>query len=277
MKRSFLIITILLSFKIIAVAQADIANKYGNTITGIELKKQLSIIASDEMDGRETGTEGQRKAAAYIEGQFKQMGLIALDTLKGYQQFYPLYQDSMTSTLTVNKIPAVYGTDYLCPAASNDNGNNKAAKIIFAGYGIEDNNYSDYTNIDVKGKVVVFFLGEPKQNDLYLISGTKSAGKWSYPGLNLKLALAASKGAAGAFVINPSQDVFSQKAIDNSKKTNFYFPRQSAGKPVNYALLSHAFAKNLLGKNFDTILALVKTGGLLNTLPVLDKKNESGI
>ena len=38
-----------------------------NAITASDLKKHLTIIASDEMEGRETGTEGQRKAAAYIE------------------------------------------------------------------------------------------------------------------------------------------------------------------------------------------------------------------
>ena len=50
------------------------------------------------MEGRETGTEGQRKAAAYIEDQFKLIGLKPADALKGYRQFYPLYQDSLISS-----------------------------------------------------------------------------------------------------------------------------------------------------------------------------------
>lgn len=260
MKRTGFLLGFLFCVQLFSFAQSDIATKYGNNITGTDLKKYLTIIASDDMDGRETGTEGQRKAAAYIESQFKLMGLTTADTLKGYQQFYPLYQDSISSELAVDDKPAVYGTDYLSPAASNENGNNNAKKIIFAGYGIDDKNYSDYTNIDVKGKVVVFFLGEPKQNELYLISGTKRSSKWSYPGLSEKLAIAQAKGAAGAFVINPLQDIFNQKAIDNSKKTNFYFPHQGTGKPVNYALLSHAFAKNIIGANFDTLLKQAKAG-----------------
>ncbi|MFM2326735.1 MAG: hypothetical protein RIR31_937 [Bacteroidota bacterium] len=51
-------------------AQSDAAQKYVGVITGNNLKKHLTIIASDEFEGRETGTEGQRKAASYIEGQF---------------------------------------------------------------------------------------------------------------------------------------------------------------------------------------------------------------
>ena len=39
---------------------------YAKTITTADLKKHLYILAAPDMEGRETGTEGQRKAAAYI-------------------------------------------------------------------------------------------------------------------------------------------------------------------------------------------------------------------
>ena len=48
-------------------AQTDAAATYAAVITGKSLNQHLSIIAGAEMEGRETGTEGQRKAAAYIE------------------------------------------------------------------------------------------------------------------------------------------------------------------------------------------------------------------
>ena len=44
-------------------AQTDLSAKYAQKITGAELRKHLTIIASDAFEGRETGTEGQRKAA----------------------------------------------------------------------------------------------------------------------------------------------------------------------------------------------------------------------
>ena len=47
------------------------------TITTEELYRHISILASDEFEGRETGTEGQRKAAKYIAGEFKDFGLPA--------------------------------------------------------------------------------------------------------------------------------------------------------------------------------------------------------
>ena len=266
MKKIFLLLNLSLFGQLVIFAQKDNATKYATAITAADLKKYLTIIASDEMEGRETGTEGQRKAAAYIESQFKQMGLTPAAALKGYQQLYPLYQDSLSSELMVNNKAAVYGTDYISPAASNETGANKATAIIFAGYGIEDKNYSDYDSINVKDKIVVFFLGEPKNNDNYLVSGTTSSSQWSYPGLSVKLATAMAKGAAGAFVINPMQETFTQRSIDNSKKTNVYFPHENAGQPVNYALLSQAYSKNIMGNNFDTLLKQVK-----NNLPIATK------
>ncbi len=58
-------------------AQLGDAAKFAVPITTDLLKKHLTIIAGDEMEGRETGTAGQRKAAAYIEAQFKAIGLKA--------------------------------------------------------------------------------------------------------------------------------------------------------------------------------------------------------
>src|SRR5450432_2231664 len=74
-------------------SQTDPALKYAETITQEGLKKQLTIVASADMEGRETGTEGQRKAAAYIESQFKETGLLHAPSLKGFQQNYPLIKD----------------------------------------------------------------------------------------------------------------------------------------------------------------------------------------
>jgi len=46
-------------------------SKYINTITTTDLKKHLYIVASDEMEGRETGSIGQKKAGKYLVNQYK--------------------------------------------------------------------------------------------------------------------------------------------------------------------------------------------------------------
>jgi len=247
-------------------AQTDASAKYATVITGKSLNKHLSIIAGAEMEGRETGTEGQRKAAAYIEAQFKAIGLKSVDALKGYQQFYPLYQDSLKEAqLTVAGKAAEYGKDFIVQLNSNETGKFKGTKIVFAGYGIDDAKYNDYEGLDVKGKIVVIFLGEPKKDGKYFLgvtSGRSSA--WTFPGVPKKLEAAAAKGAAGVLIINPNQETFSERAVAGGKKTNVYYPRaNTATKTLNFAQLSHAFAKTIVGNNFDTLLKIVKINGTI--------------
>ncbi len=259
MKKIFFL-PLLLSFAA-GLAQTDDAAKYAGVIRTSELQKHLKVIASDEMEGRETGTEGQRKAAAYIETFFRTTGFSAPEKLNGYQQFYPLYKDSIAgTTLTIGSNTALYGTDYVSPVVVNEAGKFKGKKIVFAGYGIEDKNYNDYAGLDVKGKVVVILLGEPKQNGNYIVTSGKKASEWTNPGLTKKLVLAAKKGAAGVLVINPSQESFTQRMIDGSKKTNQYFPPMADGRKNNYAMFTHAFAKTIFGNKITPAIDKAKSG-----------------
>ncbi len=254
----------------ICFAQIDNASKYAATITTNDLKKHLTIIAGEEMEGRETGTQGQRKAAAYIEGQFKSIGLSQAPTLKSYQQFYPLHKDSIGScSLNLNNKELVYATDYIVPIIFNVTANVTAKKLAFVGYGISDKNYDDYKGKNVKDKVVVFFTGEPKQGENYIVTGTKQNSMWTYTGLSEKLGLAKQKGAVAALVINPVVDTFTSNSIETSKRTNLYYPREE-DEVANYILLSHATAKNILGENnFDTFLKKAKASE-----PLEVKKNK---
>ncbi len=51
------------------------ATKFAKSITPQDLKTHLSYLASDELEGRETGMKGQKLAATYISNYFKSLGL----------------------------------------------------------------------------------------------------------------------------------------------------------------------------------------------------------
>lgn len=59
--------------------------KYMNTITAAELKTHLYIVAADSMEGRETGSIGQKKAGAYLISQYKKEHI---PFPKGAQDYY---------------------------------------------------------------------------------------------------------------------------------------------------------------------------------------------
>ncbi len=270
MKKLFFLPLAILSFQ--AFSQIDLSAKYAAEITGADLKKHLLIVAGDEFEGRETGTEGQRKAALYIENQFGALNLKMPSQLKSYQQFYPLHQDSLLqTTLTVSGKTAEYGKDYFVPLGTNENGTFRSDKLVFAGYGIDDPAYSDYASINVKGKVVMIFLGEPKREGKYFITQGK-ASQWTFPGLNKKLETAAAKGAVGVLVVNQNMESYSQRMLDNNKKGRIYYPEaESKTKKINYALLSHAFAKTILPVNFDSAMATAKANGTFSPKPTDSK------
>ena len=62
--------TISCSSQITSVSNGN-PTKYINTITSKDLIKHLTIVASDDMQGRETGSKGQKKAGEYLINHYK--------------------------------------------------------------------------------------------------------------------------------------------------------------------------------------------------------------
>ena len=195
---------LLVTVSLIVSAQSN-PEKYAAIITKESLQKQLTVIAGPGMEGRETGTEGQRKAANYIVSQFKAFGLTAAPGTDNFQQYYAIGYDSLlNSELITGDKTLLYGKDYADETSLNNNGKVQANTIVFVGYGISDTKYDDYTDKEVKGKIVVFFTSEPRlQDGNYLITGNRNYSTWTYPGgLSQKAAIAKQKGAVAAIVIN---------------------------------------------------------------------------
>lgn len=53
----------------------------------LNMKADVLFLASDELEGRETGTEGERKASEYIESRFREFGLESIFD-DGYFQYF---------------------------------------------------------------------------------------------------------------------------------------------------------------------------------------------
>jgi hypothetical protein len=83
----------------------NISQKYAETITISDLKRHLEIIASDDMEGRESGSKGQFKAARYIVKEFEQLGLeriVENGEYKSYFQWFDVYKNGSTQILKLN-------------------------------------------------------------------------------------------------------------------------------------------------------------------------------
>src|SRR5436190_4439845 len=77
MQKVFYFFALLLS---INVFSQNPALQYSNQISGDSIKKTLYILSSDSLEGRKTGSEGQRKASDILINKYKRTGLVPTDT-----------------------------------------------------------------------------------------------------------------------------------------------------------------------------------------------------
>ncbi len=190
------------SQKTVKEAKEQIAKKadpkeYAATITEAELKEHLVVYASDEFEGRETGTPGQKKAAEYIKKEYENLGISAAKGDGDYFQKVPLELKKVPNgSITINDKAHTIGEGFLTFSASEGS----FEEVVYAGYGVEEGDYSDFSDIDVSGKVVLIKAGEPKNEDgTFVLSGTTESSKWGDPNesMSVKDELLQSKGAKG--------------------------------------------------------------------------------
>jgi len=80
---------------------ASDSNYSVQNIDSSTVRNHLYTLASDEMEGRKTGTPGIEKAAQYIEGEFKRIGLKTYDSLTSYRQNFEQRNLSMFNIIGV--------------------------------------------------------------------------------------------------------------------------------------------------------------------------------
>ena len=235
MKNKFLLIACcILSVTVFAQNDKSLkkALKYASTITANDLKKHLTIVAGAEMEGRETATPGQRKAAEYLEGQFRAMGLEPGNN-GSYQQYFNVSQDSLVDAkLEVNGQTLQFEKDFTVGAGSID-ATMKFSEVLLVGPGLIDS----LKNMNLAGRLVI------------VVSNLATAGRNS-PGVALFQTLV-SKGVAGILLpMNPNiRTAPSRKGAQN---VSGGFTRSITPQLVN---ISEKVARAIIGNEYDQVVA----------------------
>ena len=180
------------------------ALEYANTITIADLKEYLTVLASDEYEGRETGQKGQKMAAKYIADHFQEFGLTPVDKEQNYFQEFNLKEEKFEQC-AINGDESVFENFYFYGL---NNIKLKQAELVFGGYGIDHPKYSNYQNLMVKNKVVAFLEGEPFKDGRSLITGTDEYSEWGLTNKK-KIDYAHEKGAKAVIIIkNTNKEIF---------------------------------------------------------------------
>lgn len=143
-----------------------------------ELKDHVAALASEELAGRLTGTEGELLATEYVAREFERIGLNPDgDNGSWFQQFEftagvslgkqnELYIAQLALPAESGKTDATIGKDWQ-PLSFSATGTFDAANVVFAGYGIvapqadSFSGFDSYENLDVSDKWVIAFRGLP--------------------------------------------------------------------------------------------------------------------
>ncbi len=189
-----------------------VAVAYSTYISADSMSKNLHILASDEYEGRETGKKGQKMAAEYIARQFKISGIPPYMENTYYQEFLLNVILPEPAEVFVEEKTHISNKDYYNYSEQTER-SIETDSILFLGYGIQEDSYNDYKNIDVKNKVVMILVGEPISKDtVSLITGKKTKSLWSTY-YKLKLERAREKGVKLLLVVvdDVAKDVLENK------------------------------------------------------------------
>jgi hypothetical protein len=187
----------------------SIAMYYCEKINTEALKRSISILSNDSLQGRETATLGQKKAEDFIASEFKNNRLESgIDG--GYVQSFDLINTSLNSISLQFNDDLFTGDSQLLNYNLSFDSEIRASEIIFAGFGISSDDYDDYKGIDVKDKIVFILSGTPKYEGDTLVLSNEEDNKWNR-NPDLKLDLAKSKGAKAMVIVHDDYDEYKQR------------------------------------------------------------------
>ena len=251
MKKQLLIVLLpLLSLTTWAQKPEDAA-KYATLITAEGLKEKLTILAGAEMEGRETATAGEKRAAAFIEDRFRKMGLKPGNG-ESYQQLFTVYQDVLSDkNLMVNGRTFVWDQEYAFSLATISSGNWNYNSVVFAGNG-------------VKGKLVIIIDAGSAANANRGMGGASSN----------KINAARSRGAAGILVV--TGDFPKKNATQLKGRLNLKAPAAGSSNNFLLATISPDVASAALGRTTSLTAAQLKEipkGTYVSEIKIAAKKN----
>lgn len=271
-RRKLLLATLSIAVSVAALAQQPVSKV---APSAERLRRDVTYLASDALEGRRTGTPGANDAAHYIAGEFSQIGLKpAFNTIRApknraearsnYRQTFPyvagveLGKDNVLQLIAQKPIQPAGGTgtsaaainfragDEWVPVGFSSNARVADAPLAFVNYGITapELNHDDYAGSRTNGYIAVAFAGTP--------DGDNPHGKFArYEDLRFKAIAARNAGAKGLMVIsrevNFKEDRLSRLSYDHNSSDAgipvIALSRQSAERILQAAGLENSIAE----------------------------------
>jgi len=186
---------------------ADVMNAAA-TIRPELLREAVTRLASDEMEGRGPGTDGDRSARAYLSHRLEAAGYQPVFADGSWEQPFSLVgvttelPEQWTFQTEGGQRISFRPWDEYMGASGRQHAETviENAEVVFVGYGIQapEEDWDDFKDVDLEGKILVMLNDDPEW-DPALFAGERKLyyGRWTY-----KYESAARQGAAGAIIIH---------------------------------------------------------------------------
>lgn len=179
-KRLFLGVSLILCGAVCRQTPSPVSHFDGNSWWS-----HVKFLADDSLEGRDTGSEGLRKAQAYAVEQFEKAGLEPAGTKGFYQsvRFVQYQVDETKSSLTLihegQKRHLAAGDDAFISARTTHASAAVSANLVFVGYGLQvpEKNLNELAGVDLNGKIAVYLAGSPADIPTAMASHYQSLGE----------------------------------------------------------------------------------------------------
>lgn len=208
----------LLVLSILFISSSTLAQKprFKEKRVAKRVKKHVEYLASDELEGRATSSDGEKMSAKYIAEQFELIGLehYVKDSYFQIMSIPNLRIAESTTSLQIDTTIYSLFTDFY-PISASSNKGSTTGEIVNIGFGIEDekNGHNDYKDVDVNGKTVVINLDLP--------GGTHPHSKYlAWTGVEKRAQYAKSKGAVAVLFHTTNEDLKPDGTLAKSQKNS---------------------------------------------------------
>jgi hypothetical protein len=241
--------------------QDSTAVRISKFVTANGMKENLTVLASDEYEGRETGMKGQKMSAEYISTYFKKLGIPPVQE-SYFQKFDLILHKPQEVKLSVNGKTFKQGEDFYSPSAVSKDSTIDLSQLVFAGHGVNTEKYNDYKELKEGFEMAMILTADPLDKEKNsIITGTKEMSDWT-SNWRMKNAEAKKNGVKILFIV---EDDLQKSLQSNSHRITS--PRMSLmedykpGTPGDGMLIIHInkkIADELLAKSKKNISSITK-------------------
>ncbi|MFN8208465.1 MAG: M28 family peptidase [Bacteroidales bacterium] len=261
MKRNFILCFLVIATFNLLKAQNDIA--FGNDIVKEDFEKEIQFLCDSSLSGRKIASTGEKTVADFIRKHFVKCGLngVGGGNFNFYQDFTLTYDSLISFNIYNDKNNLDYISDFFTFEFSFLQ-DTTDLQLVYGGFGLDREDYSDYRNLDVKNKWVVVEMNSPLDSAGNLLGNFDFDDHVNLYNMTEKKLIAQKHGARGIIFKIPSHKYISDALSHVAGNPHIYGTKDNVALNLEIGTFPKILAKKeqidlLMGLNTQELDTLI--------------------